>query len=189
MSSSENSNQDRWDRLWEIFHEAREKDPSERETYLKEVCGSDVELRQRDRMNYLRPKIQAGILTKGIAPDVTQGIGPGPSEDFSPGDVLVKRYQIVELIGQGGMGTVYKAVDIELQRQVALKFLTLMIPTGVRDSCLKHASRLVWNIPHICKVYEVGEIYGKQYIAMQLVTGKTMVENVHDYPLNKKFKS
>ena len=75
MSSSENSNQERWDRLWEIFHEAREKDPSERETYLKEACGSDVELRTEINELLATENSKQGILTKGAAPDATQEPG------------------------------------------------------------------------------------------------------------------
>jgi serine/threonine-protein kinase len=186
MNSSQNNDRARWDRLWEIFHKAREKEPSAREEYLKEACGSDLELRQ-ELDELLATEKDAGILTKGAAPDVTQGIGPDPSwEDFRAGDVLLQRYQIVELIGQGGMGTVYKAIDIELGRQVALKFLNLGDPQWSRRFLLEARVQARMEHAHICKVYEVGEVHGKQYIAMQFIPGKTMLEASSKLVLKQK---
>jgi serine/threonine-protein kinase len=186
MNSSHNK--DRWNRLWEIFHQAREKAPSEREEYLKEVCGSDLELR-KELDELLESEKDAGILTKGVAPDATQGIGPDLSwEDFRPGDVLLQRYQIVELHGRGGMGTVYKALDMELGRQVALKFLTLGDPHWSRRFLLEARVQARMEHAHICKVYEVGEVHGKQYIAMQFIPGTTMLEASSKLSVKQKVK-
>ncbi|HSE43400.1 MAG TPA: serine/threonine-protein kinase, partial [Acidobacteriota bacterium] len=187
MSDSSNNDQGRWDRLWEIFHEAREKDPSNREAFLKEICGTDIDLRKEIEELLATENKEAGILTHGLAPDITQGIGPGPTrEEFRPGDILVKRYQIVERLGEGGMGTVYKAIDNELGRQVALKFLNLKDPHWSRRFLLEARVQARMEHPHICKVYEVGEVYGKQYIAMQFIPGKTMLEASSRFSLKQK---
>src|SRR4051812_26145315 len=81
------------------------------------------------------------------------------------------RYEILGLLGEGGMGSVYRAVDRRLHRDVALKFirggdprLTLRLLQEARAQArIDHAS--------VCKVFEVGEVQGKAYIAMQLVRG------------------
>ena len=81
------------------------------------------------------------------------------------------RYEVVSLLGRGGMGAVYKARDRRLGRVVALKFIRGdddgMISRFVQEA--RAQSRI--EHPFICKVYEVGEVDGRPYIAMQLVEG------------------
>ena len=82
-----------------------------------------------------------------------------------------ERYEILGLLGKGGMGVVYKARDRKLGRIVALKFIRG--DDAVLVKRLKQEARAQASIehPHICKVYEVGEYSGQAYIAMQFIDG------------------
>jgi serine/threonine-protein kinase len=90
-------------------------------------------------------------------------------------------YHIVERIGAGGMGEVYRAHDARLERDVAIKVLP---PAGVDDAGARArlvreartASKL--NHPHICTIHEVGEAEGHVYIAMELIEGEPLSETL-----------
>ncbi len=89
----------------------------------------------------------------------------------------VAHYVIVEKLGEGGMGVVYRARDERLQRDVALKFLG-NLPSGSsasHEQVLDEARAIsALNHPNICTVYEVGEADGKPYIAMEYVEGRQL---------------
>ncbi len=94
---------------------------------------------------------------------------------------LISHYRIVGLLGQGGMGVVYRAHDEKLGRDLALKVLPATSLPGETERArlmreARTASRL--NDPHIVHVYEVGEDSGRDFIAMELVEGRTLREAI-----------
>lgn len=103
-------------------------------------------------------------------------------EKSSPGRVL-GRFKLISLIGKGGMGTVYRAMDLTLKRQVALKVFPQKITKGTRTYRLEQfireaRSAAVIEHPHVIHIYEVGVSGGWCYIAMELVEGGNLTELV-----------
>jgi len=103
------------------------------------------------------------------------------------GKIISGKYKILEEIGRGGMGVVYKAVDTKLDRTVALKFLS---PSLIRNETAqkrliqeaKAAAAL--NHPHITTIYEVNEDDGQAYIAMEFIEGKSVKDKLQAGPLD-----
>jgi eukaryotic-like serine/threonine-protein kinase len=99
------------------------------------------------------------------------------------------RYKIVHFLGEGGMGRVYKALDPNLNRYVAIKF--------IRGDAAQLAQRFLQEAraqakvehEHICKIYEVGEVEGKLYIAMQYIEGKNLAQISKELTIEQKVKA
>jgi len=96
-------------------------------------------------------------------------------------NAVVSHYRILEKLGEGGMGVVYRAHDERLDRDVALKFLSmeLLADKSARDLLLREArTASALNHPNICAVYDVGESDGRGYIVMEYVKGISLAQHI-----------
>jgi len=157
---------ERWWRIKEIYQAAAERSPEERDAYLAEACGADAGLRQEvERM--LRHSWGEGPLDRPAWDGAALDSGLSAGAQLGP-------YQILEEIGAGGMGRVYKARDTRLRRTVALKTLppAQFDDPGSRERLMREArAASALNHPNIVTVYDIGSAGGVDFIAMEYVDG------------------
>jgi serine/threonine protein kinase len=99
---------------------------------------------------------------------------------------FVAHYKIVEKLGEGGMGIVYKAEDTKLKRPVALKFLSsqLIKDHAARERFIQEAqAAAALDHPNICTVYEINEFEGQTCIAMAYIEGRILADRIAAGPL------
>jgi serine/threonine protein kinase/tetratricopeptide (TPR) repeat protein len=111
---------------------------------------------------------------------------PTPIPIISKDSLIADKYKIVDEVGAGGMGIVYKAEDLKLKRTVALKFLPLQLPesTELKERFLIEAqAAAALSHPNICVIHEVGETEDRPYIAMEYVEGETVRDRIKKGPL------
>jgi serine/threonine protein kinase/Tol biopolymer transport system component len=179
---------ERWQAIEELYHSASGVAESERNSFLHHACGEDqcllreVEslLRHGSTPQSVLDTPAIAIMAKAMAAD----------EHQSPASPLngetISHYRILGTIGRGGMGVVYKAEDLKLRRNVALKLLPPFLARDTQalrrfEQEAQAASAL--NHPHICTVYEIGEAEGQCFIAIELLEGETLKERIARGPL------
>ncbi|HET7746315.1 MAG TPA: serine/threonine-protein kinase [Vicinamibacteria bacterium] len=106
---------------------------------------------------------------------VAEAPAPAPASAFTPGTILAGRYRVVAPLGRGGMGEVYRADDLKLGQAVALKFVRGDLAPELRDRLLSEV-RLGRQIAHpaVCRLYDVVEVGGDTFIAMEYVDGEDL---------------
>lgn len=162
-----------WDRLSRLYHAAMAMDPSRRTSFLAEACGSDDSLYRELATLVTQSGVDSFLETRAVA-------GHSPSATVTSVDAMIGRdvgpYRALSVIGAGGMGVVYKAVDPKFNRTVAIKFLseTLADTDGRRRFLREAQTASSLNHPHILTVYDIGEIDGRHYLVTEFVDGGTL---------------
>jgi serine/threonine protein kinase len=176
-------NPDRWKRINEVFHAARDRTPSEREAYLDEVCATDADL--RSEVSSLLAAHAASSLFDRPAYESAPVLLGEDADDRLLGQSLGP-YRVISTLGRGGMGVVYLGQDTRLQRPVAIKALPSEC-TGddrfrarLRQEALTTAAL---SHPGIATVFALEEIDLHLYLVSEYVAGKTLRELLADGPL------
>jgi len=109
-----------------------------------------------------------------------------PSNLHQPGRLVGSRYKLLNIVGQGGMGVVFKAEDTKLRRTVALKFLPDEIgrdPEAKKRFLREAQAAAILDHPNICPVYEVDESEGEMFLTMAFIEGRSLKERIAEGPL------
>jgi len=175
---------ERWEQLKSLFEAALAQDPVQRAQFISQ-CRDD-ELRAELERLLLEHDHLSGFLAAPAAPllpDETHTIGP---DMLGSGQVLGARYQIVRMVGRGGMGEVYEAEDRELHCRIALKTLRAGLPsTGRSLDRFKREILLGRRIahPNICRIFHLdratlgdkGEVL---FLTMEFLAGETLSQRL-----------
>jgi serine/threonine-protein kinase len=167
----------------EIYDAARRLPAGERHTFLRNVCGQDDRLRE-ELESLLQYDTAAGEFLERSALHEAAAALACEMSALVPG-TMVAGYQIAGSLGSGGMGDVYRASDLRLGRDVALKVLD--VPPGGDPTArrrFEHEARAASALshPNIVTIYAVGEADGVAFIAMELVNGETLRQRLSRGP-------
>jgi eukaryotic-like serine/threonine-protein kinase len=176
---------EQWERVKEIYEAALERSLLERKAYVDEQAEDDVVRAEVLRLLSVNASLDSFLSTP---PFVDRRLSyTEPPERLAQGQVLAGRFRVIRFIAAGGMGEVYKAEDLRLDRIVVLKFLPNELPEDGQSlerfrREAKAASAL--NHPSICTVYDLGEDAGRAFIAMEYVDGETLSARIEKGPLS-----
>ncbi len=168
-----------WATVKRIHQSALDKDPSERAAFVRASCGDDQTV-LRDVQSLLSYEADAESFLERPAMDLARRSSSEPHENTLTGRTL-SHYQVVSLLGAGGMGEVYLARDPRLDRTVAIKILPGDLaedPERMQRFEREARAASALNHPNVATIYDVGESDGVHFIVMEHVEGETVAARV-----------
>ena len=195
----------RWREIDRLYHAALERERGQRSAFLKEACAGDRDLhrevesllaQEEDGDRFLEaPALE--VAARALAQEQAEAVNDSSQAALLSGRTI-SHYRLLERLGSGGMGVVYKAEDTRLGRFVAMKFLTPPAPRpghGRPEKAPGHDSQALERFqrearaasalshPNICVVYDVGEYEGQPFIVMELLEGLTLKRLIQAGPV------
>jgi hypothetical protein len=173
---------ERWEKVRAILDEALERPPNERADYLEGACVNDRDLRSQVESLIASADSSVGALPSNIIGYDSLRLRLG---SLSPGARLGP-YEIVSLVGAGGMGEVYRARDPRLGREVAIKVLPATFTSDLdrlRRFEQEARAAAALNHPNILTVHEVGIQDGQSYVVSEFLEGRTLRQVLQDSAL------
>src|SRR5207237_294493 len=170
---------ERWQQLKQIFQSALERSPAERSAFLSQACADDPALRSQVE-SLIASHDQDGDSIEAMAAEAATEM----LDDEQPGPILgkhISHYEVLSLLGRGGMGEVFLAHDTSLGRKVALKLL--------RSDFTRNEERLrrfqqearaasALNHPNILTIHEIGHDGSLHFMATEYVEGETLRQHL-----------
>src|SRR5687768_2632319 len=168
---------DRWQRLKQIFQSALEQHPAERAAFLSQACAGDETLRNQIE-SLISSHDQAGDSIEAM---VAEAATEMLANERAIAGKYIGHYQVLSLIGRGGMGEVFLAQDTRLGRKVALKLLRTDFTTNeerLRRFRQEAQAASALNHPNILTIHEIGQDGSLHFMATEYVEGETLREKI-----------
>jgi Tol biopolymer transport system component len=176
---------EQFQRVERLFFEAARVAPDEQDGFLESACADDEAVRAE-----VCEMLRTGSKVSSIPPLMERAHAAlAGYESSDPKSLLGSRvgaYDVTEILGQGGMGVVYRAHDSRLQRAVAIKALPQALASdNSRMTRFMREARILASLSHpaIATVYDLAEREGCQYLVMELVAGQTLAARLAQGPL------